>query len=403
MSINFSISKRKLCFPFMVALLALSFFDLNLPFFGSMSVFLVIILGLLFWRWGKPVLEYKYYMEIIFLLFFFSTYVVFRSVSTNIDYMLIYSKVVLSVISSFYITSVLIRGFSVEYYIRVFYITFFLQSLSPYLFLYSSDYRDFVSALQYFDPVRNYEQKGVMAVRKSFLSGSGGYFGMAVALGLGLLISSWMYVKEGVGSIYFLFYFLLLSVATVIAARTGILFVFISLLVLFFSLRAKSRIIIFVSLSAIALFFIVSIEEIYRFVSEYKVLSWAFEPLINFYTDGSLGSQSTGVLYNMFFIPDIDTILWGDGLYYEIGGGYYGGSDIGYIRQILFGGFLIVVFSVIYLFFALRYGSKAIIFSVSISLLLVHFKGGVLLATPSTMAILSSFSAYLYHRHKFGG
>lgn len=65
---------------------------------------------------------------------------------------------------------------------------------------------------------------------------------------------------------------------------------------------------------------------------------WAFDLIINFVKTGSLRTDSSDILINdMFFIPDMRTIILGDGRYTE-NGLYYMGTDAGILRPILFGG-----------------------------------------------------------------
>ncbi|WP_217555893.1 hypothetical protein [Vibrio metschnikovii] len=395
---KWTIKKKWLLFPVFFFLYLLAIFDLNIPIFGPASIFLVISVSMFFLNDHIRTFKSKYFFQLLIILYVACAFVVFRSVNTNIDYILIFFKVVIVIMTSFLLTLFIIKKYTIDYFLAVFFLVLTLQSISPWFFISFEPYREVVSSLQYYDPIRNFETRGVMAIRKSFISGSGGYFGMAIGLGLGLIISTWFFVLEKINKYKFFVFFILLSVAAILAGRTAIMFVFFALLVLFFNLNFIKKITLAMIFFIACFIFWFSIDFLYSISNEYKVLGWALEPVMNYYSDGTVESESTSILMDMFYLPDVKTFLLGDGLYYSKTGGYYGGVDVGYLRQVLFGGVLIVIFSVFYLFYALSNGSKWIVLSIAIPLMLAHFKGVVLLSTPTAMSLLSSFSAYLYYK-----
>ena len=67
--------------------------------------------------------------------------------------------------------------------------------------------------------------------------------------------------------------------------------------------------------------------------------SWVITPIQNLVTTGSFNVGSTNHLWSMYFIPDLATLLLGDGFYTNLQTGtYYMRIDVGYLRPILFGG-----------------------------------------------------------------
>ncbi|MCW9709397.1 hypothetical protein L5B71_00600 [Avibacterium sp. 21-586] len=77
----------------------------------------------------------------------------------------------------------------------------------------------------------------------------------------------------------------------------------------------------------------------------------ALEPLINLLNHQGLSSSSTDTLMKRhLFIPELKQILWGDGQYIMPNGKYYGLTDSGFLRQLLYGG--IGYLSVCFLFTA---------------------------------------------------
>ncbi|MFA9499291.1 hypothetical protein ACERCG_02365 [Mannheimia sp. E30BD] len=90
---------------------------------------------------------------------------------------------------------------------------------------------------------------------------------------------------------------------------------------------------------------------------ENRYIGHALEPIINIVNIVSseqnvadisqISSSSENLVKNHLFIPTLGQFISGDGLYYTETGGYYGGSDSGYIRQVLYGGlsYMLVCFA----------------------------------------------------------
>src|SRR5699024_2214086 len=115
--------------------------------------------------------------------------------------------------------------------------------------------------------------------------------------------------------------------------------------------------------------------------------NWVLEPVINLFETGELQTRSTNILWNMWFIPDIKTILVGDGYYTSpLNSGYYMGTDVGFLRPILFYGFL---FTALYYLIPIIIGlnidsdhnrsSKLLIFMFFISIFIFEVKGEVII------------------------
>lgn len=64
---------------------------------------------------------------------------------------------------------------------------------------------------------------------------------------------------------------------------------------------------------------------------------WMSKPFVNLFTTGRFDNVSLSALVDSTFMPDLDTILFGDG-YYTFEGKYYMGTDSGIMRNILFWG-----------------------------------------------------------------
>lgn len=69
--------------------------------------------------------------------------------------------------------------------------------------------------------------------------------------------------------------------------------------------------------------------------------NWAFEPFVNYLEGNEFSSSSSNHLKTMYFMPEFQTFLFGDGLYEDpITHLYYMQTDVGFIRPILFWGII---------------------------------------------------------------
>lgn len=131
---------------------------------------------------------------------------------------------------------------------------------------------------------------------------------------------------------------LFLLIGTLFYGRIGSLFGLGVLCVLFLRLLKKRPkiligVIICGVLACIGLFILQSRSESVRTWFE-----WAFDLLVTFIETGKLQTDSSNVLIQqMLFIPEPQTLLFGDGMY-STATGYYMETDAGIMRTLLFGG-----------------------------------------------------------------
>ena len=100
------------------------------------------------------------------------------------------------------------------------------------------------------------------------------------------------------------------------------------------------------SFGFIFMFYLISTNE--------EAVSWAFELFINYFNKGSLSSESTDSLYNMFILPNnLRTWFVGDGIAFDSIGSFYMNSDVGYIRSVFYWGIigsLVYYYGMIYIY-----------------------------------------------------
>lgn len=128
-------------------------------------------------------------------------------------------------------------------------------------------------------------------------------------------------------SIHSVFLFLMLFIG-LISGRTFLMLSLVSI-ALYFKWRY---------IPALLLFAVICLFLAFNFADN-KYVEHALEPLINLIHGADRLSSSTDTLMEKhLFIPELKQILIGDGYYYSPKGGYYGGTDSGFLRQVLYGG-----------------------------------------------------------------
>lgn len=145
---------------------------------------------------------------------------------------------------------------------------------------------------------------------------------------------------------------------------------------------------------------------------ESNFFGWAFEMFINYNETGSLSTTSSdGLLEDMIYMPEIKTILIGDGLWATNGvsESFYGSTDSGFMRVLLFygiAGVFVYFFYAKFLTFGLsktpllnnKLGKKFLFILMSFQLLL-NLKGQSMSYMTSTQTILFMFFIpYVFHK-----
>lgn len=136
----------------------------------------------------------------------------------------------------------------------------------------------------------------------------------------------------------------LLTIGTLFYGRIGSAAAFVAIFILLFYFFTKARninkaiiIIVGIVLGVMAIGLISMFNEAVR-----TWFVWAFEMIISLVLEGEISSTSTDILFNqMYFVPELQSFLIGTGLYTNpISGSYYMGTDVSFLRSILFYGFV---------------------------------------------------------------
>lgn len=134
------------------------------------------------------------------------------------------------------------------------------------------------------------------------------------------------------------FYFFLILCIGVISGRTFFIFSILSIL-LYFKIRYIPALMLFGS----------GVLILAKFYPDHPYVAHAFEPIINILNGGRSISSSTDTLVNKhLFLPTLKQFIMGDGYYFTEARRYYGETDSGFLRQILYGG---ILYSLICFFF----------------------------------------------------
>jgi len=253
--------------------------------------------------------------------------------------------------------------------------------------------------------------KGDYRFRAIGLTGFASY-SMAVcqSFGMFLFFYLWRFEQSKHEFILSVALFLLVLVSSILSARTSFLFIVPFVIIgLFFALvfplkvmRRKIKNIFLISLFLFSLLLVTfsSIES----EGARRLWSWAFELVINLFESGELTTASTESLKTLFFMPDMNTFLFGDGRYISEDGSYYMNTDVGYLRIDLYGGLfgsLLFYLPFIYLFFLL-YKWKRVVFgrllasaflAFSAIVFVVNIKGSIFF---DAFVMLKLFSIYTF-------
>ena len=215
-------------------------------------------------------------------------------------------------------------------------------------------------------------------------SGFSGYR-VTIVCSLSIIFINYLYFDNK--SITFSVYMIgsvMLFVGNMFYGRTGIIVSAIVIIIYIFVYHnIKIKYIVFLLLSLCVLFIGLQIARQHvDYINEWYI--WATKPIVQLLT-GDISNSGTDSLSTvtgrMSFIPEFNTLIWGDGYYTDpVYGTYYKKTDLGYMRQLLYWGligtsftYLVVMHSIISIE-CRRYVFK---FSLIIFMVLFEYKGNM--------------------------
>ncbi len=196
-----------------------------------------------------------------------------------------------------------------------------------------------------------YEQYG--GVRGLALTGSAGW-GLAVGYGFAFLFYVKSFIIGQKITLFNIIIGLLLVLGTFFAGRSGFLGAILGVIYYLFSTertikKFKNIFIILLSIIFIILLVYISLPSFVELLV-HKVFPFVFEFYYHYESSGKVQTWSTNRLMEMWSIPISEkTMILGDGLFTDPRGDhYYMRTDVGYVRNTLFGGIFFALLIVIY-------------------------------------------------------
>lgn len=217
-------------------------------------------------------------------------------------------------------------------------------------------------------------------------------FGCAFMVCVAVVVCCYLFLNQEISLRQMKRNSMLLLLGSIFYGRIGFVVTFVSFgfLSLYLSFNKKPkllsfyiRLLIMITATIILIYFI--------FPDTNAFIEWLFEPIFSFFETGKVSSKSTDGLMSFYenFHPSDHTLLFGDGYWMDLdGNGYYGHTDVGFMRNIYYGGvfYAIVLYSVtlffLYIFYDIlkKAGKKDgsfIIFIMLFQLLLFEIKGDI--------------------------
>lgn len=199
----------------------------------------------------------------------------------------------------------------------------------------------------------------------------------------------------------------LLIIGIMFIARTGFVGVGIGIMYILVKKANVSRQLLAKSLFTFIIIINVSIVLFPNLVTSIEeiVVPFAFEMFMS----DKIETDSTNSLLKMWSVDfDTSTILIGDGRWSTLGGAYYGGSDVGYIRNIYYGGFLymltIILLLSLLLYKVCKLAHEDTFFYLVVLLysLLLHAKGDIIIGNECyySFMTLPLLSLYFFYKEK---
>lgn len=218
-------------------------------------------------------------------------------------------------------------------------------------------------------------------------------FGTATIFSLGIILSAYLVIANNLTKKEFsirLIKYILVCSGSFFYGRICIFAIAISLLYIFTLCKSRKKLSkIFICLVIIFGSAYLGIVSISRVNQDIKVwVDWSFEIIVNLFNGDIKRSYSVShMLEDMYFIPSLKTIMFGDGRYKAIiGEGYYMSTDVGFMRPLLFFGIfglginysmLIIILKKIYSYFSKlkNKSGKVLVISILLITAILEMKG----------------------------
>lgn len=319
---------------------------------------------------------FKYFLS--FYLFILS-YILFRTISSGaeeIAYLLTTLKSTSGLISIFLYLIVFFDNRILERMFNVF-------VLNAIFCLFFGTFPEFKFLIRFFQyGIENNLLIGSNEYRNAFLAGSG-YFGISSLYSLFFVILVYFLFKEKtilnyIKAILFMF-------AGIMAGRIALISFFITGIFYFIFKRNFNVLFLFLFFIGFG-WFILNNFQVFE-----QANLWVSDLFLR--DDVTENNSVNHYITTMLFLPEGFTLYWGDGKYDN----YYGGSDIGYVRNILFGGLFYLLLIIVALFLSICKVKYRLVLLIMIFIsLFLHMKGVFIFNNPGFFPVFISCVFYFY-------
>lgn len=261
--------------------------------------------------------------------------------------------------------------------------------------------------------VRQFQYEDIMAIADSYLDYgtfrglalSGEQFhGLTVSFGFVSLFTMKEYLDTRDAK--WVLVFLLLFAANMYVGRTGFIGFILAVVYLLWSghisLKLVVKIIVVSCLIGITLYSIMPANI--KSTIDDSVFRYAFQLFYNYQETGRWETSTTDRVAEMWQEDfSISTFVLGDGLFVNSDGTYYRHVDVGYLRQLFYGGVFFVIYSVVMVWKMLvgytkrfHMGQYKFEITVFVFLMIVHTKGLDIMGAIEPMLVV-----FIYYIHKY--
>lgn len=239
-----------------------------------------------------------------------------------------------------------------DYFEKILIYTFIIQSIIQII---SFLFPQVANLIHYFyldnDITNLYERSG--KIRGLALASSTGW-GLSVGYACTFLFFTKHYLINKKIKVPTLLMGLILFIGCFFSGRTAFLGILLSIIYYLLSEKSKKEkikdILFILSFFITIILLFLIIVPLYNSQLINKLIGFAFEPLLNYFTSGKLETTSTNTLLSMWDRDiSFQTYILGDGLFTDpYTGKYYMQTDVGYLRNLFYGGFFWIVTIILY-------------------------------------------------------
>jgi hypothetical protein len=216
-------------------------------------------------------------------------------------------------------------------------------------------------------------------------------FGFAFLVSSSAIVLSYLYINRMISELKTKLYSIVILLGSFFYGRIGfVLTLIVFLLLALYSFYHHRRKLLIFFLILISIFVVLGFLIYYMIPDIKPFMNWLVEPLLNWVEGGKAESASTNSLIDFYknFHPSDVTILFGDGFWFGSDGEYYGNTDVGFMRNIYYGGlfytfiqytlvFVLILQISLYMFKANKRGWLFIPFLLVIEFISFELKGDI--------------------------